>query len=447
MAKRIRVSDDAGSNWYTLPGNSAELSNEAGEIDDTIFGQDFGSTQTGLIGWSISANGLYKGFAGYAAKILKAGTPTQMTGEAMSVVTGKTYQITNSAKRTFDRNQAITVKDNGSPVSASNIESIDHLFGRVTFVSGYSVVGSITVDAYYLPLAQVGKANGFTLSQTANANDNTDYETAQGNSGHRTYTYGLKTVSLDVSGIYDATNGFVALLRARTELIIEINPDGNSKSVARGYFKPVNTGQSGDVGDLESETITFNLSVPDDETVQVPFKWLHADDTTLNTAVIKALTAWEANTTLLASYLPNGTTGFSGQALITDITLSGGLEVMNEFTIGFQGSGLPAAFPADAPTGYSVGWFTDPIDENNDDAAGFTIVGGAVGYGYTYTITDTDSPVNTITGSGVMSGENHTITGIDISAMVDGDIEVAVVLSNAGTAGSEVTDTVTKTTS
>lgn len=345
MAKRIRVSDDDGVNYYTLPGNTGEASDEAGDIDDTIFGQEFGSTQTGLIGWNISANGLYKGFAGYVATIMKSGSSTAMTDEAMSVVSGKTYQVTATTKRIFDHAVAIVVKDNAVAVDAEDILSIDHLFGRVTFASGYTVTGPVTVTAAYRPLTVLGCANEFSLTQTANAIDSTCMDTAQGNNGVRVFEYGLKTVSLELTGIFKAANAFKALLRARSELIIEINPDGNSKVVARGYFKPSSTSQSGDVGDLEQETISFNLSVPDDDALLYPFHWQIASDALLNMAVQKCLVAWEAKELVKVAYLYDGTNGFEGDAVITDLTLAGGLEVMNEFTINFQGSGATTAVP------------------------------------------------------------------------------------------------------
>lgn len=344
MAKRVRVSDDAGSNWYTLPGNTAELSSEAGEIDDTIFGQNFGSTQSGLIGTTINANALYKGFAGYQAKIMKSGTSTLMTAEAMSLVSGKTYQITAATKRLFDRTASLIVYDNAVDHTA-DVESIDYLFGRVTFASAYTPTGPITITANYLPLAVVGCINEFTLTQTANAVDNTCMDTAQANDGHRTFEYGLKTVNLEANGIYKSANGFLALLQDREELVIEINPDGQGLTVARGFFKAVNTGQSGDVGDLEEESITFNLSVPDQESVLLPFKWLIATASTLSAAIKKCIAAWENADEIMVAYLPDGTNGIEADAIITDLTLSGGLEVMNEFTANFQVTGETAAHP------------------------------------------------------------------------------------------------------
>lgn len=345
-AKTIQVSDDNGSNWYTLPGNQGELTYEGNEIEDTIFGQNFESDMTGLIGWSVDANGLYKGYAGYVAKIMKSGTPTALTDEAMSLVSGKTYQVTNSAKRCFDRATALVFEDNSTPVDSADIDSIDHLFGRVTFTSGYTVTGPITVaSGNYLPLTQLGKGKSFTLTQTANAIDTTDFATAQANSGFRTFIYGLKTVQCELQGVFDSTAALRALLAARSELVLEINPDGAGLSVARGFFRAMSTGQSGDVGELEEETVSFNLSVPDQADVVTPFKWLHASNTTLNTAIQKCLSAWAGETLIDVRYLYDGTNGRAGDAVITDLTLTGGLEAMNEFSVAFQGSGADAAVP------------------------------------------------------------------------------------------------------
>ena len=67
MPKTVDLSDDNGVQWHSLPGGTGELTSEAASIDDTIFGQTYQSNQPGLIGWTVTANGLYKGFAGYVA--------------------------------------------------------------------------------------------------------------------------------------------------------------------------------------------------------------------------------------------------------------------------------------------------------------------------------------------------------------------------------------------
>lgn len=343
MVKRIQISPDDGSTWYTFPGNTGELNDEANAIKDTIFGQDFDSSQTGMINWNISANGLYKGFAGYVAKILKSGTATTFTDEAVTLITGNTYQISDATKNVWDRLTAVVVKDGATTLDAGDDYTVDYLFGRVTLTAPPG--GTVTISGKYLPMTQVAKANGFTLTQNANANDVSVFETAQANGGYQTYEPGLRTASLSLQGIYSASNGFRALLAARAELVIEINPDGGGKSVARGWFKAMGTGQSGDVGDLEQQTLNFALAVPAQEDISLPFKWVFASDSTLSMAMVTAINAWQTNVLPKINYLENGTTGVQGYAVLTDLSLTGGLNAMNEFAVKLQGSGAPEEFP------------------------------------------------------------------------------------------------------
>jgi len=344
-AKRIRLSDDSGSNWYTMPGNAGAINNEAGQLDDTVFGQNWSSIQSALIGWSVSANGLYKGFAGYVATIKEAGTTTSMTAEAASLVSGKTYQIDDITKRVLDIDTAVVVDDSAAPVSAADIESIDYLHGRVTFASTYTPSGAVTFDCNYFPMVALGTSRSFSLNMTAEAIDDTDMPTAQANSGHRTFTQGLRTVAFDLSGVYALSNGYRASLLARDKVLIEIVPDGNSKSIARGWFMPTTQGQSGNVGALEEETINYALFVPDVADMERPFGWHHASDTTLSQSLQVMLTAFEDGSEIDVQYLPDGTTGVTGAGIITEASLSGGLEAMNDFSMSFQGSGAIAAVP------------------------------------------------------------------------------------------------------
>lgn len=346
-AKKIQISIDAGTTWFTFPGDKGEYHDDATAIKDTILGQDFESNQTGMINFTVVTNGLYKGFAGYVAKIKKSGTPTTFTALPTTNLGGKVYQITDATKQVWDRTTTISVFDNAVALASpsTNIISVDYLNGIVTLASGYTPTGAITFSGKYLPMTQVAKANSFTLTQTAATKKTSVYETAQANGGFETFDYGLRTVSLSLKGIYDVTNAFEALLIARTELIIEINPDGNSLSVCRGWFKPANSGQSGNVGEVEEQDLTFNLFVPDQQDVVLPFKWTFATGSTLNKGVQNAVLAWQNATLPLVNYLPDGATGTKGTAVVTECSLSGGLDVMNDFSIKFQGSGAPAAYP------------------------------------------------------------------------------------------------------
>ncbi|MGD9727680.1 MAG: hypothetical protein AB7L09_21180 [Nitrospira sp.] len=336
-AKRIRVSPDNGSNWYTLPGNQGELRNEAGQIVDTIFGQSFESNQPGLIVTDIMANGLFKGFAGYVAVLKQSsGAAVAMNDEATTLLSGKTYQITNAAHRIIDRATAIVVEDNATPVAASNIESIDYLFGRVTFISSYTPTGPITITGAYRTTSVLAKGRSFNLTQTQEPIDTSVYETVQANGGYKTWDYGLRTCSLEFGGVFDAANDYIAQLVARGEAIIDITPDGGGQEIFRGFFRPVTQSQQGNVGELEEETVNFNCSVPDTSKLLRPVGWVHAGATTLNAGVRASLDAWENGTTLDVQYLPNGEDGWEFEAIVAECTLQNSLEGMNEFTLNYR---------------------------------------------------------------------------------------------------------------
>ncbi len=348
-AKVINISSDGGSNWVGLPGSQGAFNSDAESVDDTILGQTYKSTDVALQGWSISSDGIFKGFSGYKAELKKVGTPVAFTAEAMTLVSGKTYAIDNASKEIWDRSEVtMDILDTAASVAAADILNIDYLFGRVTFVASYTPSGAITATGKSFPVAAAGKANTYNLTMTADAIDETDFTTAQANSGTRIFKPGLRTVALELGGIFDATEAFAADLLARAEIIIEIDPAGDGSSIARGFFKLLTTGQSGAVGALEEESVNFELTVPDETTnpiVEFPFNWRHTA-TTLNVAIQDILTSWltELNT-YDVQYLPLGAIGQSpldgkeGSFIATDISLSGGLSNMNVFQIELMGNG------------------------------------------------------------------------------------------------------------
>ncbi|MCH9017952.1 MAG: hypothetical protein IIB89_09370 [Chloroflexi bacterium] len=93
---------------------------------------------------------------------------------------------------------------------------------------------------------------------------------------------------------------------------------------------------------MEEETVNFALTVPDETInpgIDIPFNWRHTA-TTLNQAIQDILTSWltELNT-YDVQYLPEGATGQSpldgkeGNFMVTDVSLSGGLDNMNVFQV------------------------------------------------------------------------------------------------------------------
>lgn len=347
MAKRIRVSAD-NVTYYTLPGASGELRTEMANVDDTIFGQLFQSESPSIGMWSVTGASYFKGVAGYAAAVKVGGTPVSVTAGATTLVSGKTYQINDTAKRLISLANSVTVLDNAVAVDAADIESIDYLNGLVTFVSSYTVTGPVTMTYYYVPTSALGKARTFNLTQNAAEIDTTDYATAQANGGWRTYDPGLKTVALELGNVWANANDFIATLAARSDVYIDISPNntqGNATTevMFRGIFKYLTQGQQGNVGALEEETLNLNLYVPSNEVLLQPFGWYFGSAPAIPPAVKLCLEAWEDASTIWVEYSPDGTNGKKGQAIVTDASLQNSFEGQNEFSFSFKGDGVISA--------------------------------------------------------------------------------------------------------
>jgi hypothetical protein len=344
-AKQVLISSDDVT-YSLLPGGTGELTRDGAAIVDTIFGQDYKSEITGPIAWAMNANAIYKGYPGYTCSIKKPGTSTAFTSEATTLVSGKTYQITDTTKRVWDRATAPTVYDNAVD-HTSDVESIDFLFGRVTFKAAYTVTGPITVDGHYFPLQSLGKYTSYTLTQTAEAIKDSDMPTLQGNGGFDTNSPGLKTVTVETPAVFNAADDWQTALETRGEYVIEINPDGTgeSGSLARGFFRLMSDRQSGNVGALEEETLTFSLNVPylSNPGLDKPFGWQHAVGSPIPTAIKTALDAWEAGTEVYGKYLHDGTNGWKGQGVVTNLTLTGGMDTPNTFAVSLSGDGALSA--------------------------------------------------------------------------------------------------------
>lgn len=350
MAKKLQVSDNPTTTWLDIPGGQSNLDSSAGEIDDTILGQSYHSGEVGLITWSLTGDAFYKGFPGYQAKIQKQGTSTVLTAATTTQVGAtKTYQIDDTTKRRLDRSVAVVIKDAGATVATADIESIDYLFGRVTFVSGYTPTLPVTFDSgAYFPLATLAKANSYTLTMTADTKEDTDFATVQANGGYQAFSPGLRTVGLSLGGTFaPSVSNFRTELAARNEFLIEIDAAGDGLSIARGFFKLTTGGQSGAVGALEEETLDFTLNVPflENPALDKPFGWEHDATTTLPSGIQKVLTGWETQTKLTAQYLPSGAAGQSpldgvrGVVVVTGATLTGDMGSMNTFSVTLQGDG------------------------------------------------------------------------------------------------------------
>lgn len=338
MSKRIRLSSD-NITYYTLPTPEGDLNRTINTVDASTLGQTFADEFPTIIDWEMSSQGLVKGAAAYCGRILKSGISTAIVGAPLTLVSGQEYQITAAANQILDYQVTPVIYDDGVDVT-SQVQTFNYLVGKIVFLGTYTVVGAITADVNYLPTATFGKTLSFSLTQSVNVVDDSSYQEVCSNGGFRVNKQGIRTVALSFDGIYDAANDFNTLINSRDTFIVELDPQGDGKSVARGYFRVTDLNQGGAVGDNESESVEFSLSVPSPDFI--PFTWQHAIDSTLDPAVRIALDAFESESDVFVQYLPDGTTGSDGKGgstVVTDVTLESSIEDINRFSLAFTGDG------------------------------------------------------------------------------------------------------------
>src|SRR4051812_21765948 len=92
------------------------------------------------------------GIAGRKALVKVTGAPVAFAGEATTDSGDhQTYQITNAAKRVWDRATTLVVK----VAAVVTVESytFNRLTGKVTFATVNAGRGAVTLDGAYLPLS------------------------------------------------------------------------------------------------------------------------------------------------------------------------------------------------------------------------------------------------------------------------------------------------------
>jgi hypothetical protein len=198
--------------------------------------------------------------ASYTTRVKQGGTPVVFTDEATTLIVGTTYQYRiNTAARRILAPSAV-VKVNGATVTTGFM--VNRLSGVITFAAQPSHVP--TVDGSYIPVSTIAGAHEYSVSIGGELLDSTEFD----GDGFRTRLYGQNDVSVSLSRFDDVSNAFKDLLLARSSLLIEIQPGAGSEYL-RGWFLPESTGNSGGIGNLEVEELSFQL----DGEIDAVFFW------------------------------------------------------------------------------------------------------------------------------------------------------------------------------
>lgn len=187
---------------------------------------------------------------GYNVEVLAASSGTTMTTEATSTSDNTTYQITDSSKRLIDLNTDLIVYD--SAVVTTERYTVDELSGSITFED--SDAGRvITITGAYLTPATVATADSFSLSITADALENTPFNTR-----FKTYQQGLISGNINLGRFHVADSLFINDILDNEYKLIKVNVNDSYSIYAYGLLTSDDT--DADVADLIKESMTYQIT-------------------------------------------------------------------------------------------------------------------------------------------------------------------------------------------
>jgi hypothetical protein len=186
----------------------------------------------------------------------------KMSGAAVAFVTeactdtgdGKTYQITNAAKRVLDPTASISVYYNGVLKPASSY-TLNRLAGTITFASAPGAL-AVTVTGSYLPMTTIAEGKSFSFAtKTTTLEDvafgDTDITRAV-----------IEKMASGTIGMAWLDNAFHAAFVAGGQLVVEIATASGATPIARAWALLTERSHDGSAAAWQEEGLTWE-STPD----------------------------------------------------------------------------------------------------------------------------------------------------------------------------------------
>ena len=146
------------------------------------------------------------------------------------------------------------VKSNKRILPASQY-TVNYAAGIIVGVPSGLCDDTVFVSGKFLPFTNIGGANNYSLELSNELLDDTDFNAASTNGGHRTRKYGLITAAVTVSAYSALDKAFQGRLQRRDDVVLTIRVGGGD--VITGLFVVESVNQAGEVAGLETEEISF----------------------------------------------------------------------------------------------------------------------------------------------------------------------------------------------
>ena len=205
---------------------------------------------------------------GYLCSLGITGATTAFTTEAFTNLSTDVWQITSTARRIWNPGVTVDFFDNAVPIDPADIESINYLFGIVTFISSTAFAGPITATGAYFPILTLTESHYFTLVVSRDMLDDTVFgDTAHSRQGTIIDAVGELQIYDYFETDYDAGGGTVKLSTmwaAETPFVLTFNMNAANTIQYRVLAIITDLELSAGVGDLLEGTVSWEAQPTQD---------------------------------------------------------------------------------------------------------------------------------------------------------------------------------------
>lgn len=192
------------------------------------------------------------GTPGRKALVKVSGAAVSFTDEACSTVTANTvYQITNAAKRVWDRTAAITVKKDAVTQSAA-LYTLNRLTGKITFLADIGGGHTITVSGSYLPMSTAAEGKAYNYDLMRAILDDTEFGDSD-----VTKVPGLKDASGSIGRWWSVNTYFRDALLSENAVVLEFYTDASAAFDMRMWALIDKAGIAAAAAGLIDESVNF----------------------------------------------------------------------------------------------------------------------------------------------------------------------------------------------
>ena len=188
--------------------------------------------------------------SGHVADVyLCSGAGTGFTNEACSLVTGTTYQITDTSKRIWDHTTAVVVKNGGVDIDPGAY-SLVYGTGKIILLA--APAGAVTVTGAYLTASKLAQCTKWSLSAGPNLVDAAVFGDAWESKAAL-----VRKASITVSRFYAGDAFFFGQIGNPMVLVL-YEASGGAHYVAVCHMDT--DGLTADEGALQAETLNFTAT-------------------------------------------------------------------------------------------------------------------------------------------------------------------------------------------